>query len=90
MQLLQQRACAAAAMSGGVRSPKKRPADPSLTVLSPSPKKVPAYVCTLQNGLGTGLHVHNLGADNLRMYNEQVLQMRAGEIPDSETFVWTM
>ena len=53
-------AACAAAMSEGVLSSNKRPADPTVTVLPLSPKKLLAYVCELQHGVGTGLHVHNV------------------------------
>ena len=56
-ECVQQRA---AAMSEGVLSSKKRPADPMVTDLPLSPKKLLAYVCELQHGVGTGLHVHNV------------------------------
>ena len=53
-------AACAAAMSEGVLSSKQRPAGPTVTVLPLTPKKILAYVCELQHGVGTGLHVHNV------------------------------
>ena len=77
-------------MSGPVRSPKKRPADPTLVLKPPSPKKVVTYVCTLQNDVGFGVNVHNMGQDNLALFEHQVLQMRAGQMQEGPLNIYGM
>ena len=77
-------------MSGPVRSPKKRPADTNVVLKPPSPKKLVTYVCTLQNGVGFGVNVHNMGQDNLALFQHQVLQMRAGQMQEGSVNIYSM
>ena len=79
-----------ASMSGPVRSPKKRPADPNVVLKPPTPKKIVTYVCTLQNGVGFSINVHNMGQDNLALFEHEVLQMRAGQMQEKPLNIYGM
>ena len=74
----------------GVRSPKKRLPTPELTPTPPSPKKLHTFVFTIQNGLKYSIHLHNMGAENLQKYTDDLNHMKAGQTPETDFVFYTM